>query len=84
VNAATFCRVFPFHIMFDRDLKIVQTGSTVARVVPKVTSPDCRVTDILDTVISRANTCSEATTIANNNAFAQTKTIHLGSRSRGY
>ncbi|CAH1370346.1 unnamed protein product [Tenebrio molitor] len=50
VNAATFCRVFPFHIMFDRDLKIVQTGSTVARVVPKVTSPDCRVTDILDTV----------------------------------
>ncbi|KYB27920.1 Soluble guanylate cyclase 88E-like Protein [Tribolium castaneum] len=50
VNAATFCRVFPFHIMFDRDLKIVQTGSTVARVIPKVTSAECRVTDILDTV----------------------------------
>lgn len=50
LNAATFCRVFPFHIMFDRSLKIKQTGSTVARVIPKVTSPNCKITDILDTV----------------------------------
>ncbi|CAG2064117.1 unnamed protein product, partial [Timema podura] len=36
--------------MFDRKLKIVQTGSTVARVMPRVTRPNCKVTDILDTV----------------------------------
>nr|CAD7570520.1 unnamed protein product [Timema californicum] len=50
VSPATFCRVFPFHLMFDRKLKIVQTGSTVARVMPRVTRPNCKVTDILDTV----------------------------------
>nr|CAH7729711.1 unnamed protein product [Callosobruchus chinensis] len=50
ISPATFCRVFPFHIMFDRDLKIIQTGNTVARVIPIVNSLKCKVTDILDTV----------------------------------
>lgn len=50
VSPATFCRVFPFHIMFDRGLRIVQTGTTIARVVPKTGSGECLVTDILDTV----------------------------------
>ncbi|GLV36126.1 Guanylyl cyclase beta-subunit at 100B [Carabus blaptoides fortunei] len=50
VSPATFCRVFPFHIMFDRGLRIVQTGTTIARVVPKTCSGECLVTDILDTV----------------------------------
>ncbi|PSN51153.1 Guanylate cyclase soluble subunit beta-1 [Blattella germanica] len=50
VSPATFCRVFPFHLLFDRNLRVVQTGSTVARVMPRVTRPGCRITDILDTV----------------------------------
>ncbi|XP_066257080.1 guanylate cyclase soluble subunit beta-1 isoform X2 [Euwallacea similis] len=50
VSASTFCRVFPFHIMFDRDLRIVQTGSTIARVIPKVTEEDSLITDILDPI----------------------------------
>jgi len=50
VSPATFCRVFPFHLLFDRELQVVQTGSTVARVIPRVTRPGCRITDILDTV----------------------------------
>ncbi|KAJ8895148.1 hypothetical protein PR048_000473 [Dryococelus australis] len=50
VSPATFCRVFPFHLMFDRELTIVQTGATVARVLPMATRPGCKVTDILDTV----------------------------------
>lgn len=50
VSAATFCRIFPFHIMFDRDLKIVQSGSTVARIIPAINSNQCKVTDILDFV----------------------------------
>lgn len=36
--------------MFDRTLTIVQTGTTVARVMPKVTSDNCKITDVLDTV----------------------------------
>ncbi|XP_044734835.1 guanylate cyclase soluble subunit beta-1 [Chrysoperla carnea] len=50
VSPATFCRVFPFHIMFDRNLTIIQTGSTVERVIPQVTFEDCKITDVLDTV----------------------------------
>ncbi|CAH1174092.1 unnamed protein product [Phaedon cochleariae] len=50
VSPATFCRLFPFHIMFDRDMKIVQTGSSVARVIPKANSFKCKITDILDTI----------------------------------
>ncbi|KAH1027169.1 hypothetical protein HUJ05_000729 [Dendroctonus ponderosae] len=50
VSASTFCRVFPFHIIFDRNLQIVQTGSTVARVIPKVIEDECLVTDILDPI----------------------------------
>jgi hypothetical protein len=50
VSPATFCRVFPFHLLFDRELRIVQTGSTVARVIPRTTRPGCRITDILDMV----------------------------------
>ncbi|KAJ9595190.1 hypothetical protein L9F63_013514, partial [Diploptera punctata] len=50
VSPETFCRVFPFHLLFDRELRVVQTGSTVARVMPRVTQPGCRITDIFDTV----------------------------------
>lgn len=38
--------------MFDRHLKIVQAGSTVARVIPQVIEEDCLITDILDPVLN--------------------------------
>ncbi|XP_047370762.1 guanylate cyclase soluble subunit beta-1 isoform X1 [Vespa velutina] len=47
VSPTTFCRVFPFHIMFDRDLTIVQTGYTITRILPQVCSDNCKLTDIL-------------------------------------
>lgn len=50
VGVATFCKVFPFHIMFNRDLKITQTGTTIARIIPKAESGDCLLTDILEAV----------------------------------
>ncbi|KAH9637519.1 hypothetical protein HF086_010930 [Spodoptera exigua] len=50
VSPATFCRVFPFHLMFDRELNIVQAGRTVSRLMPRVTRPGCKITDVLDTV----------------------------------
>ncbi|XP_072399572.1 guanylate cyclase soluble subunit beta-1 [Diabrotica undecimpunctata] len=50
VSPATFCRIFPFHIMFDAEMKIVQTGFSVARIIPKVNSTGCKITDILDPV----------------------------------
>ncbi|XP_056630757.1 guanylate cyclase soluble subunit beta-1 isoform X1 [Diorhabda carinulata] len=50
VSPATFCRLFPFHIMFDPEMKIVQTGFSVARIIPKVNSVGSKITDILDPV----------------------------------
>ncbi|XP_014297499.1 guanylate cyclase soluble subunit beta-1 isoform X1 [Microplitis mediator] len=50
VSPMTFCRVFPFHLMFNRDLTIVQTGCTITRVIPQVTSGNCKLNDILLTV----------------------------------
>lgn len=50
VSPATFCRVFPFHIMFNRQMTIIQTGTTILRVIPKVIDFDCKITDILDPV----------------------------------
>ncbi|XP_014204890.1 guanylate cyclase soluble subunit beta-1 isoform X2 [Copidosoma floridanum] len=47
VSPATFCRVFPFHLMFDRDLTIAQTGCTITRVMPQVCSGNCKLSDIL-------------------------------------
>ncbi|KAK0165453.1 hypothetical protein PV328_003962 [Microctonus aethiopoides] len=47
VSPATFCRVFPFHLMFDRDLTIIQTGCTITRVIPRITSGKCKLNDIL-------------------------------------
>ncbi|KAK0077369.1 hypothetical protein PV326_010091, partial [Microctonus aethiopoides] len=55
-NPATFCRVFPFHLMFDRDLTIIQTGCTITRVIPRITSGKCKLNDILLTDVTTAQT----------------------------
>ncbi|XP_065345782.1 guanylate cyclase soluble subunit beta-1 [Cloeon dipterum] len=49
VSPATFCSVFPFHIMFDQNLKVVQTGYSVARVIPKL-AQSCQLADVLEMV----------------------------------
>jgi guanylate cyclase soluble subunit beta len=51
VSPATFCRVFPFHIMFDRELKVVQTGYSVARVIPGLARSGCSLSDVLEMVV---------------------------------
>lgn len=35
ISPATFCRVFPFHIMFNRQMVVVQAGKSVSRVIPR-------------------------------------------------
>ncbi|KAK9497202.1 hypothetical protein O3M35_004565 [Rhynocoris fuscipes] len=50
VSPKTFCSLFPFHLMFDRELKIHQTGSTIVRIIPNAANFDCKLTDLLDPV----------------------------------
>lgn len=35
ISPATFCKVFPFHIMFNRKMVVVQSGKSVSRVIPR-------------------------------------------------
>lgn len=50
VSPATFSRVFPFHVMFSRDLVVLQTGHAVSRVIPALRKEGCLLTDVLEPV----------------------------------
>lgn len=50
VSPQIFCQVFPFHLMFDRQMRIVQAGKSVSRVIPKVSEENCPLLDVLEPV----------------------------------
>ena len=50
ITPQIFCKVFPFHIMFDRQMRIVQAGKSVSRVIPKVSEINCWLLDVLEAV----------------------------------
>uniref|UniRef100_A0A8D8X7X9 Guanylate cyclase soluble subunit beta-1 n=1 Tax=Cacopsylla melanoneura TaxID=428564 RepID=A0A8D8X7X9_9HEMI len=51
LSPSTFCKVFPFHIQFDRNLIIGQVGSALSRVIPCLTElSEVTLTYILDPV----------------------------------
>lgn len=50
VSPQIFCQVFPFHLMFDRQMRIVQAGKSVARVIPKTAEQNCPLLDVLEPV----------------------------------
>ncbi|KAG8236600.1 hypothetical protein J437_LFUL016952, partial [Ladona fulva] len=35
-------------MLFERSLRVVQAGATVSRILPEVTEPDCKITDVLE------------------------------------
>lgn len=49
ISPSTFRNAFPFHLMFNREMKIVQSGKSVSRIIPKI-ADYCYVTDILDPI----------------------------------
>ncbi|XP_022663636.1 guanylate cyclase soluble subunit beta-1-like isoform X2 [Varroa destructor] len=36
ISPATFCRAFPFHVIFDKDLIVVQAGTSITRILPNM------------------------------------------------
>ncbi|KAJ6640086.1 Guanylate cyclase soluble subunit beta-1 [Pseudolycoriella hygida] len=50
ISTATFCRIFPFHIMFDRQMNIFQVGKSVSRVIPRVSEANCPLLEVLEAV----------------------------------
>ncbi|CAL1528282.1 unnamed protein product [Lymnaea stagnalis] len=49
ISPASFCRSFPFHLLFDRNLVIQQTGMSIGRVLPKVYQ-NCCITELFDMI----------------------------------
>jgi guanylate cyclase soluble subunit beta len=50
ISPQIFCQVFPFHLMFNRQMKIVQAGKSVLRVIPKLADEHCNLLDILEPI----------------------------------
>ncbi|XP_075545758.1 guanylate cyclase soluble subunit beta-1-like isoform X1 [Dermacentor variabilis] len=50
ISPATFCRAFPFHVMFDRNLNVVQAGTSVTRVLPTLAQENSRISDFMELV----------------------------------
>lgn len=49
ISPDTFCKAFPFHLLFDRELVIRQAGTAISRVIPE-TLQNCLLTDIVEMV----------------------------------
>ena len=51
ISPDSFCKAFPFHLMFDRNMQIMQAGKSIARILPKIHEDiDCRLTDLFNMV----------------------------------
>ncbi|XP_058443051.1 guanylate cyclase soluble subunit beta-1 isoform X2 [Malaya genurostris] len=50
ISPTTFCKAFPFHLMFNRDLIIVQAGKSVSRVIPKISETNCPLLTIFEAI----------------------------------
>ena len=46
----TFCKMFPFHIIFDKDLIIKQCGASFERLIPEMKNKNKKLTDIMTIV----------------------------------
>ncbi|XP_042896623.1 guanylate cyclase soluble subunit beta-1 [Parasteatoda tepidariorum] len=79
ISPSTFCRAFPFHIMFDRHHLVRQVGTSVARVLPALTTPTCKVTQLFkmvrphvsftfNNILAHINTVFVLTTVGSENS----------------
>ncbi|OQV11482.1 Guanylate cyclase soluble subunit beta-1 [Hypsibius exemplaris] len=55
IGFETFATLFPFHILFDQQLAVLRVGRTLARIVPRMTEPGCKVTDIFELIRPRTD-----------------------------
>ncbi|KAL4230720.1 Guanylate cyclase soluble subunit beta-1 [Mactra antiquata] len=50
ISPFTFCRAFPFHILFNRKMIVTQSGFSLVRVIPMVANSNCRFDDIFEMI----------------------------------
>ncbi|KAK9399068.1 guanylate cyclase soluble subunit beta-1 [Crotalus adamanteus] len=50
ISPYTFCKAFPFHIIFDRDLVVTQCGNAIYRVLPQLQPGYCNLLSVFSLV----------------------------------
>ncbi len=49
ISPKSFCKAFPFHLMFDNNMCIMQAGKSIARMMPQcVEETNCKITQLFD------------------------------------
>lgn len=46
ISQKTFCNAFPFHIIFDKNMHIKQSGASISRVIPQIKIKNIKLTEI--------------------------------------
>ena len=50
ISPASFCKAFPFHLMINRDMKVVQAGHSITRIIKELEDMKYNFTDIFQVV----------------------------------
>ncbi|KAH9421795.1 Guanylate cyclase soluble subunit beta-1 [Dermatophagoides pteronyssinus] len=50
ISPLTFCKAFPFHLVFDKNMILRQAGISMARVLPAFTENECNITQVMDMI----------------------------------
>ncbi|KTF76468.1 hypothetical protein cypCar_00046533 [Cyprinus carpio] len=50
ISPYTFCKAFPFHLMFDRELMLTQCGNAIFRVLPQLQPGVCNLSSVFSLV----------------------------------
>ncbi|KAL9973486.1 hypothetical protein ACROYT_G019954 [Oculina patagonica] len=73
ISPATFCRIFPFHLMFGRDMEILQYGDSLSRVIKGInTRAQLTMPDVFELVRPRIEFTYEALLAHINTVFVLT------------
>ena len=50
ISPVSFCKAFPFHVIFDRNLMVIQAGDSVCRLLPQLSAEDVNFGDLFQCV----------------------------------
>lgn len=71
ISPATFCQFFPFHLMFDRSMTILQCGDSLSRIIKSINS-QVTVPEVFEIVRPRMEFTSESLLAHINTVFVLT------------
>ncbi|CAF0709052.1 unnamed protein product [Brachionus calyciflorus] len=55
ISPKSFCKAFPFHVIFDKNMYIKQCGTSIARLIPEIKNKNCKLTDIFSIIRPHIN-----------------------------